>query len=119
MMPYKRSDRVAALIKQEVSNIILYELNDPDLGFITITRVRLSNDLRHAKIFYSVLGDEEKKAKSALALERSCKHIRSEVGHRITTRFVPTIHFFFDDSGEYADRINRLLKQLKQEKDVL
>jgi ribosome-binding factor A len=114
-MQYKRSDRVAALIKEEVSQIILRDLHDPDLGFITITKARLSNDLKHAKIFYSVLGDEEKKEKSAAALERSLKAIRSEVGHRIKLRAVPTLQFFFDDSIEYADRINQLLNQLNKE----
>ena len=114
-MQYKRSDRVAALIKEEVSQIILRDLRDPDLGFVTIIKARLSNDLKHAKIYYSVLGDEEKKAKSAAALERSLKTIRSEVGHRIKLRVVPTLQFFYDDSIEYADRISQLLNQLNKE----
>ena len=114
-MQYKRSDRVAALIKEEVSQIILRDLHDPDLGFVTITKVRLSNDLKHAKIYYSVLGDEDKKEKSAAALKRSLKAIRMEVGHRIKVRAVPTLQFFFDDSIEYADRINQLLNQLNKE----
>ena len=107
--------RVAALIKEEVSQIILRDLHDPDLGFVTITKVRLSNDLKHAKIYYSVLGDDEKKEKSADALERSLKSIRMEVGHRIKVRAVPTLQFFYDDSIEYADRINHLINQINKE----
>lgn len=114
-MQYKRSDRVAALIKEEVSQIILRDLHDPDLGFITIIKARLSSDLKHAKIYYSVFGDDEKKAKSAAALERALKAIRSEVGHRIKLRSVPTLQFFYDDSGEYADKINQIINKLNQE----
>ena len=115
-MQYKRSDRVAALIKEEVSKIILHDLQDPDLGFVTVTKVRLTSDLKHAKVYYSILGDEDKKAKSAAAFERSTKIIRSEVGHRINIRSVPTIQFLYDDSGEYADKINRIINKLNEEK---
>ena len=114
-MPYKRANRVAAVIKEEISQILLREIHDPDLGFVTITGVRLSNDLRHAKVFYSVLGDQGRRDETRSALERSLKFIRSEVGQRVRLRFVPTLQFVYDDSTEYADKINRLLKRIRQE----
>ena len=67
-MHYKRSDRIAAFIQEEVSKMLLHELKDPAIGFITITKVRVTDDIRHAKIYYSVLGGEENKEESARAL---------------------------------------------------
>lgn len=112
-MNYKRSDKIAAFIQEEVSKMLLSELKDPELGFITVTKVRVSDDIRHAKIYYSVLGGEEKKTKSAAALDRATGHIRTELGHRLKIRFVPSIMFIFDDSTEYADHIEHLLKKIK------
>jgi ribosome-binding factor A len=112
---YKRADRVAALIKEEVSQIILQELADPHLGFLTITKVKCSDDLRHAKIFFSVLGSAEKQNEARQALDRALGYIRGEIGHRLTLRFVPTIQFYYDDSAEYAEHIETLLKQIKSE----
>ena len=115
MKNYKRSDRVAALIKEEISQIILQELHDTKFGFITITKVRVSDDIRHAKIFFSVLGNDDEKNKVKETLDRLKGHIRGEIGHRIKIRFVPTIEFFYDDSAEYAEHIELLLNKIKQE----
>ena len=112
---YKRADRVAALIKEEVSQLVLKELGDPSLGFLTITKVRCSDDLRYAKIYYSVLGTEEKRKNAAAVLQRALGHIRGEIGHRLNLRFVPEIQFFYDDSAEYAEHIETLLKKIKSE----
>ncbi len=118
MKHYKRSDRVAALIKEEISQIILQELQNTKSGFITITKVKVSDDIRHAKIYFSVLGDAEKKIKVKDTLDKAKGHIRSEIGHRIKIRFVPTIEFFYDDSAEYAEHIELLLHKIKQEYPV-
>lgn len=112
---FKRADRVAALIKEEVSQIVLRELCDPHLGFLTITKVRCSDDLRHAKIYYSVLGTHEEQKSAAQALQRALGHIRGEIGHRLNLRLVPAIQFFYDDSAEYAEHIELLLKRLNSE----
>jgi len=115
MKHYKRSERVAAVIKEEVSQIILQELHNTQFSFITITKVKVSDDIRHAKIYFSVLGDDEKKNKVLSALEKAKGLIRSEIGHRIKIRFVPTIEFFYDDSAEYAEHIEMLLNKIKHE----
>lgn len=115
-MHYKRSDRIAAVIQEEISTMLVSGLKDPAIGFITITRVNVTNDLRHAKIFYSVYGDEEKKEQSKKAIARASGYIRSEIGHKLGLRFVPEINFYYDDSTEYADHIESLLKKIEQEK---
>ncbi|MBN1997723.1 30S ribosome-binding factor RbfA [candidate division KSB1 bacterium] len=111
-MQYKRADRVSALIKHETSQIIIRELQDPDIGFVTITKVKMSRDLRFAKIYYSVLGGKDQQEKATAALSRSLKFIRGELGHRLNLRYVPEIRFYYDDSIEYADHIDKLLKKL-------
>jgi ribosome-binding factor A len=113
-MHYKRADRVAVLLKEEVSQLLIRNMKDPDLGFITITKVKLSADLRNAKIYYSVLGSQDQKTKSERALGRSLSYIRGEIGHRMKLRYVPAIQFYYDDSAEYAERIEELLKKLNQ-----
>lgn len=115
MMHYKRSDRISAFIQEEVSKMILNELKDPDVGFITITKVQVTDDLRYAKIYYSVLGDDDKKENSAAALKRATGHIRTELGRRLKTRFVPELTFVFDDTTEYANHIENLLNKIKSE----
>ncbi len=114
-MQYQRSDRVAEQIRTEVSDIVLHELNDSSLGMITITRVTVSHDLRHAKIFYSVLGDETRQKAGQEAMHRALSHFRGEIGHRIRLRFVPELSLHYDDSGAYADRINLLLKEIQKQ----
>ncbi len=114
MTPYKRAERVGDLIKEEISRIIQYELKDPGIGFVTVTQVRLSDDLKHAKIFYSVLGDEEAKKESSSALKRACGFIQHEVGRKLRLRYTPEIYFMFDPSVEYGAHIETLIKKIHQ-----
>ncbi len=114
-MQYKRSDRVASQLKEEISNILLKEIKDPDINFVTIVKIRLTNDLRFAKIYYNVIGGPEQKQKAEAGLQRALPFIRSEIGHRIKLRFVPELRFIYDDSAEYADRIEQLLKKIHDE----
>jgi len=113
-MQYRRADRVGDLIKEEISRIIQYELKDPGIGFVTITAVKLSDDLRHAKIFYSVLGDEKANKESSCALERACGFIQHEIGRRLRLKYTPEICFCFDPSVEYGAHIETLLKKIHQ-----
>ncbi len=117
-MQYKRADRIAAVIKVQINDILLRELNDTDLGFITITKVQVSHDIRHAKIYYSVLGNDEKKKNAQNVLLKAKGLIRSELAHRIKVRFVPEIDFYYDDSAEYAEHIQILLNKIKEEDSV-
>lgn len=110
-----RAGRVGEQIKKELSGIIQSELKDPRLGFITVTGVDLTNDLSQAKIYLSVMGDEEQKKASLQALTRSTGFLRSELGKRIRLRKVPELIFKFDESIDYGSKIESLLHQLSQE----
>lgn len=107
-----RIEKVTKAIKKEISNIIHDELNDPRLGFVTVTRVELAPDLRIAKIFFSVLGDEEKYKKTREALDSAMGFIRRLIAQRIRLRFTPELIFKEDRSSEYSVRIQELLNQI-------
>ncbi len=109
-----RSDRVAEAIRKEVSLIIHDELRDPRLGFVTIVQVKVTDDLREARIFFSVLGNDEERKKTAQALDSAAGFIRKLVGERILLRFVPEISFKEDRSSEYAAKIEEVLNEIKE-----
>jgi ribosome-binding factor A len=108
-----RYEKVAETLKKEISNIIHDELKDPRLGFITITRVELSQDLRYAKIFFSVLGKEEEYQKSKVALDSALGFIRRLIAQRVKLQFVPEIVFKEDRSSEYSIRIEEIIQEIK------
>jgi ribosome-binding factor A len=112
MTQYKRAERVGDLIKKEVSQIIQHELKDPGIGFVTITGVEVSDDLKHARIFFSVLGDQKAKEESSTALKRACGFVQHEIGRRLKLRYTPEICFLFDPSVEYGARIETLIKKI-------
>ncbi len=112
MFKYKRADRVGALLKEEVSKILLLEIKEPTLGFLTITKVKMSDDLRHAKIYFSVLGDAAVVKETELILARLCSHVRGELGHRLNLRYVPEIKFFYDDTLAYAAHIDEIISKI-------
>ena len=108
-----RQDRVAEAIRKEASLIIHDELKDPRIGFVTVTRVELTHDLRSAKIFYSVLGNEEAYKKTKLALDSALGFVRSLIAERIKLRFAPEIAFYEDRSTEYSVRIEEVLNEIR------
>jgi len=109
-----RQERVAAAIKKEASLIIHDELKDPRVGFVTITRVELTPDLRYAKIFFSVLGKEDEYRKTKEALDSALGFIRRLIAQRIKLRFAPEISFREDRSGEYNIKIQSILEEIKE-----
>jgi ribosome-binding factor A len=116
-MQYKRAERVSDQIKREVSQIIERLLKDPGIGFVTITDVEMTDDLREAKIFYSVLGNEQKKRDTKIALGRATSFIQAEIGKRIRIKHTPIISFQYDKSIEYGARIEELIKKIHQENE--
>ncbi len=110
-----RQERVAQALKEEVSSIIHYELNDPRLGFVTITRVELTQDMRNAKIFFSVLGDAQAYKKTAEALNSALGFIRRLIAQRMRLRLAPEIIFKEDRSTEYSVRIQEVLDKIKEQ----
>ncbi len=111
-MQYQRKDRVGDLIKREIALIIQKELKDPGIGFVTITAVEVSVDLKHAKIFYTVLGDEDSKRRSADALARASGFIQHEIGRKLRLKYTPGIFFQFDESVEYGAHIEELIQRI-------
>lgn len=112
MHPYKRSVRVKDLIREEVADIIMHKLKDPRLGFITVTEAWTSDDLRHARVYVSVL-EETKKDESLKILISSARFIRSELSKRLKMKFIPDLSFKFDKSIEYGKKIDRILNEIK------
>jgi len=109
-----RHDKVAEAIKKEVSVILHDELKDPRLGFVTITRVELTQDLRYAKIFFSVLGDDAAYKKTGEALNSALGFVRRLIAQRIRLRFTPEIAFKEDRSVEYSIKIQEALDEIKE-----
>jgi len=109
-----RHDRISAALRREIGNIIQHELKDPRLGFITVTRVELTQDLRYAKVFFSVLGREEEHEKTKEALDSALGFIRRLIAQRIRLRFAPEISFKEDRSIEYSIRIQEALDEVKK-----
>lgn len=109
-----RKERVTEALKKEVSIILHDELKDPRLGFVTVTGVELTQDLRHAKVFFSVLGKEEDYKKTRLALDSASGFVRRLIAQRINLRFAPEIIFREDRSGEYSIGIQEVLDQIKE-----
>ncbi|WP_211745903.1 30S ribosome-binding factor RbfA [Paenibacillus sp. Marseille-Q4541] len=108
-----RTGRVGEQIKKELSLLIQSELKDPRIGFVTVTGVDLTNDLSQAKIYLSVLGDDEQKNNSLKALDKANGFLRSELGKRIRLRHVPELIFKIDESIEYGSRIEKLLTEIE------
>ncbi len=108
--------KLTELVQRRASEVILYELSDPRLGFVTVSRVRLSRDLRHAIIYYSVVGSESDRSKTAHALEHARGHIQSRIAHAMHTRVTPIIEFRYDEAVEGAVRVSRILDDLKKER---
>lgn len=112
-----RTGRVGEQIKKELSQLIQTEMKDPRIGFITVTGVEVTNDLSQAKVYLSVLGDDEQKAASLKGLEKANGFLRSELGKRIRLRHVPELIFKFDESIEYGSRIEKLLGEIGEQND--
>lgn len=107
-----RVDRLADQIRSEVAGMIAAELKDPRIGFTTVTRVELSHDLRHARVWVSVLGDEAARRRTLEGLSSATGYVRHEVSHRLRLRRVPDLIFVLDRSPEEASRIETLLQDL-------
>jgi ribosome-binding factor A len=107
-----RPERVADQIRAEVTTMIARELHDPGVGFVTVTRVQVSPDLQHARVFYTSLGDAAARKNTARALERAAGFMRHQIGKRLRLRRAPEVTFVFDESIGHQDRVEQLLKEI-------
>ncbi len=116
-MEGKRSEKVADLIQKEVSEMLLKSIKDPRIGFVTITRVAVSEDCRFAKVYFSVAGTPAEKESSVKGLDSAKGYVRKELGRRLQLRYTPEIVFQFDPSIEYAIHMEELIQSIKQGKE--
>lgn len=114
MVDHPRARKVADRIQQVVAQMLDTRVKDPRLGFVTVTDVRVTGDLQHASVFYTVLGDEEARAGTAAALESAKGLIRSEVGKQVGIRLTPTLEFVADALPETAGHLEETLRRAAQ-----
>ncbi len=113
MLPGKRSLRVGDSIKKEISFLLLEDVKDPRVAGVTITGVKLTNDLKRAKVFFSVIGDKLEIEKASAGLDRAKGFIKREIGRRMSLRYVPELIFLYDPSLESGNSMERLFEKLK------
>lgn len=108
----RRTEQVGQEIRRILGELLLTQVRDPDIGFVTVTGVEVSPDLKHARVFVSVLGTPEEERATLAALRRATGYLRTEVGRRIQTRYTPELHFEMDHSTERAIRISKLIDEV-------
>src|SRR5919198_414173 len=112
-MASHRPDRVGDQIRQEISELLSRgAVHDPGIGFITLTRVKVSPDLQVARVYYTSMGDPQARRETEKALERATPFFRRQVGSRLNLRRVPELQFRFDESVGHQDRIEQILREL-------
>ena len=111
----RRPEQVAETVRQVVADALVSEVRDPRVGFVTVTQVRVTNDLSHATIMVSVMGEEAEKLRALEGLGSAAGFLRAKLTRALTTRGVPELHFELDRGLEHAARINALLADLKRE----
>ncbi len=109
-----RKDRFSSEIVKEASRILLYEMKDPRLGFVTVTRAKVSDDFRHASIFVSVMGTPKQKKLTMAGLRHAQGFVQAELSRRIKMRVFPEIRFELDESIEKAFQVTKMLDELSR-----
>jgi ribosome-binding factor A len=107
-----RPDRVADQIRSELALMLARDVHDPGLGFVTITRVQVTPDLQHARVFYTALGDDKARAASDRALNRATPFLRRQIGTRLRLKRTPEINFMVDQAIAGQDRIEQLINEI-------
>jgi ribosome-binding factor A len=110
MIQAKRTDRIEPLIQRELSDVLLTKIKDPRLSLVTITRVRLTDDLRSARVYFCVADSEERKESVFAGFRSAIGFLKRELAKRLALRYVPDLRFFYDESFDRADSVNRLLE---------
>lgn len=111
-----RPERVADEIRRELSVLLAREVQDPGIGFITLTRVKVTSDLQLARVYYTTIGDAAARKDTARALGRATPFLRRQIGNRLRLRTVPELQFFYDESIEQQDRLERIIQDIHAER---
>ncbi|MFZ0449291.1 MAG: 30S ribosome-binding factor RbfA [Desulfatiglandaceae bacterium] len=112
MLSGRRASRVGEQILKELAFSLLEKVNDPRVGTVTLTGIQLSNDLKQAKIYYSVMGEQDQIAKAGEGLESAKGFIKREVGHRLKLRYVPEMRFIHDPSLAFGSHMEKVLDEI-------
>ena len=110
---YKRSTRVADLLKREFADLLLRRIKDPRVQGITITDVELTEDLRHARVYFTLIGDQQRREEAVRGLESAKGFVRREIGQALRIKYIPEIEFKYDSSFDHAERMETLFHQIK------
>lgn len=112
-----RQEKIQGLLKEEISDILRREFKDPRLGFVTVTDAEITSDLRHARVFVSVLGTDEERSANMAILKRAENFVRQALGKRIHMKTLPEIEFKLDTSADKGIRIFELLEEIKHDSE--
>jgi ribosome-binding factor A len=110
-----RTEKVASLIREELGTYLSQRYQSSEFGLVTVTEVHVTPDLRIAKVYVSILGDEARKKSTLKQLELDKKQIRTFLGSHVRIKFTPEVHFHLDESMDRIDRINRILGQIRSD----
>jgi ribosome-binding factor A len=113
----RRPERLAELLREEISEVVGFELDDPRLEAVTVTEVRVADDLRDAKVYVLVRGTEQDTILAMQALQNAAPFVRRQVALNLSIRHVPVLHFTRDTAEENAERVNELLDKLRLSDD--
>jgi ribosome-binding factor A len=114
----QRTERVDELLRQEIGRILAKDVQDPHIGFATVTAVETTPDLRHARVRVSVIGGAAERAETVAALERAMGFVRHELGGRLRIRRIPALHVSLDESSERGTRMLQILEELERGDDA-
>ena len=115
MIPFSRADRVSGLIQEVLSELLNKKIRDPRLAMATITSVKMSSDLKLARIYFTIYGDNQKSEAAAQGFESARGFIKRSLARRLSLRYTPDLKFYYDDSFEYGSHIDQLLEKITTE----
>ena len=116
MPPPSRQTRIGDQIRVELAELLARQVQDPGIGFLTLTHVKVTPDLQQARVYYTTIGDEAARRETRKALGRATPFLRRQIGQRLRLKRVPELDFFFDESVEKQDRIEKILQDLEAER---
>ena len=115
MIPFSRADRVGGLIQKVLSDILKKSIKDPRLKMATITGVKVSRDLKQARIYFAIAGDNQKKGAAVKGFNSAYGFIKRTLAHELDLKYMPDLKFFYDESLDYGSHIDKLIESVKSE----
>ncbi|NVM56712.1 MAG: 30S ribosome-binding factor RbfA [Desulfobacterales bacterium] len=117
MMHFKRADRVRGLVQKELCDLLLTKIKDPRLDLVTITRVSITDDLRSARVYFSIAEGQERRLSALAGFESAAGYLKRELSHRLELRYMPQLKFVYDESFDRAADLNKILKTIRNGND--